>query len=179
MPSWYVGVVSQYFGRCPRSQKPGQCGRGVDVLASRALDSLSSLMGEVGSDSALCRPGLAERVRDNVMEQSKSYVARGGRAARGGAVARERMFSPACPQAGGGVPSSVSGETRGFYVSCGTQLVCILHSIFAGARVSRSLMLARVVRLSFLSLWGEVHGRVASVGGGERDAAPAYSFSFK
>jgi hypothetical protein len=93
---------------------------GVEVLASHALDSLSSLMGEVESDSA-CRPGLAKRIRDNVMEQSKAYVARGGRAARGGAVTREPTFSPACPQAGGGVPSSVSGETRGFYEYYGTQ----------------------------------------------------------
>ena len=56
-----------------------------------------------------------------MVEQSKAFVERGGRPARGGAGTRAPTSPSACPHAGGVVPSSVSGETRGFYEYYGKQ----------------------------------------------------------
>ena len=73
-----------------------------------------------------------------------------GRISSGGEVTRART-GPTMPPWGllGLASRFVSQETQG--------LLCILHSILAGAGGFRSRSLVRVVRLSFLSLWGEVH----------------------
>lgn len=113
-----VGMVGRFFGVYPGPQgRKGRRGKGAVLdLAGRALDSLSSLMGETGENNSASRPGLVKRVRDSVLVLSRAYVERGGRPARGvaGPPASSEAL-PFFPPCGKDVPSTVSGETRGFY----------------------------------------------------------------